>query len=234
MTGGIGNPDWQRRYTFSAVPLFTVTLPDNVNSTSTVQDSNGYQYLLVNFNIGASTAYSHVYINWYQDQALTVLLSRTDFTTGPQSSGVVKVPVMTRYYTFEMGNVGGATGHTWFVAIYGTNADQENLLIQNTAIPVGYASASVAAGATMTTNIVGMFGGEVMLSMDDGGNNKWTAWVDYYDWVSQQWLTIWSAHGADKGQAYAERIFLTYAPVRMNFRNDDTVAHILSQRMLAK
>lgn len=233
MTGGIGNPDWQRRYVTSAVPILTGTFLDDTNRVSGISDSNGYQYLLVSTNDPGATTYKHVKVDWFQDQGATLQMGTTDYTIQPNTFNVLKVPVITRWYKVEIGPVGGATGHNTTLVVYGTNADQENILTQNTAIPMAIASSSVAAGATMTTTVSGTFGGEVMLNMDDNVNNKWTAWMDYYDWSAAGWVTYWSTHGTDKGQAYTERIFLPYAPTRMNFRNDDTVSHILAQRMIA-
>jgi hypothetical protein len=233
VTSGIGNPDWQRRYVTSAAAIFALTYPDNINSVSGVQDSNGFQYFLVTTAGQSSNVYAHIQVNWFQDAAATMSLGTTDYTIPPLSFIVVKVPVITRYYTIAVGNVGGATGHNITVVIYGTNADQENLLTQNTAIPMGGQSVNAAVGATNSVIVAGIYGGEVMLTMDDNVNNKWTEWVEYYDWPTQTWIQFWTAHGTDKGQAYTERIYLPYAPIRINCRNDDTVVHVLKQYMVA-
>lgn len=233
MATGIGSPDWQRRYVTSAVPLLTLIYPDNVNSVSPIQDSNGYQYLMMSTNSATSTVYAHVKVDWYQDAAATVPMGNTDWTIPPQSFIVIKVPVVTRYYKVEIGNVGGATGSNISLAVYGTDADQENLLTQNTAIPLYRFSGSIAAGATMTTIVAGVFGGEVMVTNDDSVNNKWTEWMEYYDWTTQLWTQFWSVHGTDKGQAWNDRVFLPYAPTRINVRNDDTVAHSFVQCVVA-
>lgn len=230
MTGGIGNPDWQRRYTTSAVPIYTATLPDNAHFGSPVNDSNGYQYLLTAINIGLSTVYAHVEIDWFQDAGATVLIGITDWVMTPLSFSAMKVPVISRFYTFNVTPVGGAAGHNWAIAIYGTNADQRDLLTQNTAIPMAAQTIAAAApGVTNTVNSASTLGGEAMITMDDNVNNKWTEWVEYYDWPSQKWIQFWTAHGLDRGQAWTERILLPHAPVRINCRNDDTVNHILKQ-----
>jgi hypothetical protein len=234
VTGGIGNPDWQKRYVFSAVPILTEAYPDNTNSVSPIIDSNGYQYLIVTTNAPGSNVFAHVKVDWFQDQLATLQMGDTDWTIPPGTFIVVKVPIVTRFFKLEIGNVGGATGSTIQAVVYGTNADQDNLLTQNTAIPLG--GQTIAAATPGTTNsviIAGMFGGEVMLTMDDNVNNKWTEWLEYYDWNTQTWIQFWTAHGLDKGQAYTERVFLPYAPIRMNCRNDDTVNHILKQFMVA-
>lgn len=233
MTGGIGNPDWQRRYVTSAVPIASAIFADDTNRVTGILDSNGYQYLVVSETDPSGGTYRHIKVDWFQDQGATLQMGTTDWTVQPNAFIVVKVPVITRWYKIEVGPVGGTSGHNTTVVVYGTNADQENLLTQNTAIPMAAQNGSVAAGATETVIVSGTYGGEVMLSMDDNVNHTWTAWVEYYDWTTETWIQFWSAHGTDKGQAYTERIFLPYAPVRMNFRNDDTVAHILKQYMIA-
>lgn len=232
MTSGIGNPDWQRRYTTSAVPLYTASYNDGIDSVSGILDSNGYQYLLITTNGAGSTVYARVKVDWFQDQNATLQMGSTTYTIPPGVFIVQKIPVATRFFKLEIGNVGGATGHTIQATIYGTNADQENILTQNTDTPFATQNNSVAAGATLTVIASGIFGGEVMMNIDDNVNNLWTAWVEYYNWSTQAWTQFWSAHGKDKGQGWTERIYLPYAPIRMNVRNDDTVAHILMQNMI--
>lgn len=234
MTSGIGNPDWQRRYVTSAVPITTQIFADDTNRVTPIQDSNGYQYLLVSTSDPGASTYKHVKIDWFQDQAATLQMGDTDYTIPPNNFIVQKIPVITRWYKVEIGPVGGASGFNTTLVIYGTNADQDNILTQNTAIPL--AGQTIAAAAPNADNNVimgGIYGGEVMISMDDNVNNKWTAWLEYYDWTTSAFVQFWTAHGLDKGQAYSERLFLPYAPIRMHFRNDDTVNHILKQYMVA-
>lgn len=232
MTSGVGNPDWQRRYTTSAASLVNLTYADDVNRIGGPFDTNGFQYLLVTTNSGTSNVYARVKVDWYQDAATTLSLGTTAFVISPRSFNVVKVPVITRYYKVEIGPVGGTSGGSIVLVIYGTNADQENLLTQNTDVPEASIVQSVGAGLTVTTVVGGIFGGEVMLSFSDDTNKLWTQWLEYYDWTSQAWIKFWLAHGADKGQSYAEKIYIPYAPVRMNCRNDDTVSHFLTQAMV--
>lgn len=233
MTNGIGNPDWQRRYVTSAVPLVVSVFPDSGDFVTGINDSNGYQYLLLTETDPSGATYRRIKVDWFQDNAATLQMGSTTFTVPPNAFIVFKVPVVTRWYKVEVGPVGGTPGHNTTVTIYGTNADQENLLTQNTDQPLGSQNASVAAGATQTVIISGVFGGPAMITMDDNVNNKWTEWLEYYDWSTQTWIQFWSAHGTDKGQAWTEMVYLPYAPIRMNSRNDDTVAHILRQYLVS-
>jgi hypothetical protein len=232
MTNGIGNPDWQRRYTTSAAPILTAVYPDNTNSISPLSDSNGYEYLTLIVNMGTSTVFARAVVIWYQDDAGTIQMATTTFVVGPQSSNAIKIPVISRFYTVSIGNVGGATGQNILLAVYGTNADNDNLLTQNTDQPQARASATIAAGGTLSTPVIGTFGGEVMMTMEMSGTAMWTAFVEYYDWSTKTYITFWTVRGLDKGMAYAERIFLPYAPVRMNIRNDDSTSHVLVQAMV--
>jgi len=228
MTNGIGNPDWQRRYDFSAAPLLGLIYPDNVNGVSPLSDANGYEYLILSTNSGSSSAISHVKVDWYQDLSGMTLLGDTDYTIPAQSFIVQKVPVMTRYYRVEIGPVGGTTGNNINLVVYGTNGDQENLLTQNTAIPLGRNAVLLGASVVSTTIIGGAFGGRVFVSVDQNVNNKWTAWLEYYDWTQQAWLQFWTIHGPDHGQSYSSDAVLPYAPCRINVRNDDTVSHTIT------
>lgn len=233
MTNGIGNPDWQRRYVTSAVPIFDLVYPDNVNGVSGVQDSNGYQYLVVSTSGFNSLVYAHVKVDWFQDQAATLAMGVTDWTIPPQSFIVTKVPVITRFYKVEIGPVGGTTGNNVTCVTYGTNLDQENLLTQNTAIPLGWGTPNVAAGATSTTILGGGFGGRVSVFVGQQTNNKWTAWLEYYDWTTQAWNKFWIMHGTDRGMSFRDDANLPYAPIRMNVRNDDTVAQGITWSVIA-
>lgn len=224
----IGNPDWQRRYTFSAVPLLVLTYPDNINSISGLIDSNGFEYLLLTTNSGGSNTFDRVKVDWYEDSSGSVALGTTDYTIPGQSFIVQKIPVMTRYFKVEIGNVGGTTGGSIILTIYGTNADQENLLTQQTAIPMGFGNPSLGASATQTTVLSGIFGGRVFISVDQNTNNKWTAWLEFYNWQTQAWVQFWTIHGPDHGQSYSSDAMLLYAPCRINVRNDDTVAHVIT------
>jgi hypothetical protein len=233
VTNGIGNPDWQRRYVISATPLYAATFTDANTEISPTQDTNGFQYLMVSSNNGANTAYTHMQLNWYRDAAQTQFMIGTDWTIPPASSIVQRAPVMSRYYTLSTQSVGGATGGNINLVVYGTNADQENLLTQNTALPLGGDRTSIIAGATHTVIIGGIFGGRVSVNMDDDGNNKWTLYMEYYNWNIQGWVQFMTWHGTDKGQSFTGDVMLPYAPIRMNVRNDDTVAHFLTWSVIA-
>jgi hypothetical protein len=233
MTNGIGNPDWQRRYVVSAAPIATGTFLDDTNRVIGPLDTNGYQYLLVTTNDPGATTFKHVKIDWFQDQAGTLAMGDTDWTIPPSSFIVIKTPVIARWYKVEIGPVGGATGHNTQLTVYGTNADQENLLTQNTAVPMGGDRTSVAAAGVHTVQLGGTFGGRVSVNMDDDGNNKWTLYMEYYDWTVSAWVQFMTWHGADKGQSFTGDVMLPYAPIRMNVRNDDTVAHFLTWSVIA-
>lgn len=232
MTGGIGNPDWQRRYTTSAAPLYTGSFADDASHFSGVNDSNGYQYLLVSTNDPGASTFKFIQIIWWQDAAGTLEMGFTDWTVPPNTFELIKVPILTRYYMVQITPVGGASGTNTSVVVYGTNADQENTLAQNTATPQAYFSGTVAAGAKQTTLVNGIFGGEAMISIDYASGTTWTEWIDYYDWNSQAYKTIWTARGPDKGSSYAERIFLPYAPLRLIARNDGTSAELITQALI--
>lgn len=233
MTGGIGNPDWQRRYATSAAPLLGLNYPDNINSISAISDSNGFEYLILTINMGASTVYAHVKVDWYQDASGAVFMGTTDFTVPPGSFVAQKVPTMTRFYKVEIGNVGGATGHTINLAVYGTNADQENLLTQNTAVPQFQFNGNIGAGIVQTNLISGIFGGRVCVAINDETNNKWVAFMEYYDWTTQAWTLFWVARGADVGQSATIYPNLPYAPIRFNMDNIDVAIHAFDYSVIA-
>lgn len=227
MGAQLGNPDWQRRYTTSMAPIATVTYNDNINSVSGLIDSNGFQYLLITTNAPNSLVFAHVKIDWFQDANATLQMGFTDYTLAPQAFIVQKIPVATRYFKIEIGPVGGTTGNTIQMVCYGTNADQENLLTQNTAIPIIGFSNSVASGATQTINTTGIFGGMASCHFSDDTNNLFNVSIDYYDWTTQLWRHFYLGFGASKGQAWTDNIVLPYAPIRANLTNTDTVARNL-------
>lgn len=226
MTSGIGNPDWQRRYAFSAVPILSLTYNDNVNANSPLTDGNGFQYFLTTITMGSSTVFARVQFLWYQDANATQFLGTTDFVVGPNQFVVIKVPAMTRYFKLAVGNVGGTTGHTIGALIYGTNADQEDLLTQNTDVPLGSINATLGAHAAQTVTLPGMYAGRAMITANHSGNNLYTVWLEYYDWSTQTWIIYYNIHGTDHGMAFTEQVWLPYTPVRLNMRNDDTVAQV--------
>jgi hypothetical protein len=187
----------------------------------------------VTTNDPGATTYKRVFINWYQEKSLSTQMGTTDWTTQPGEFIVQKIPVVTRWYTFNTSPVGGATGHSTQITIYGTNADQENLLTQNTSQPQGHFSNVIGAGGNAMNIFGGTYGGEVMINVDDDTNNKWVAILKYYDWNTQAWTGFWFAHGLDKGQGWTERVFVPYAPIQITLINNDTVAHTLQATMVA-
>lgn len=233
MTNGIGNPDWQRRYSFSAVPLLELTYPDSLNSISNLIDSNGFQYLLVTTNSSGSNTLDHVKIDWFQDANASIAQGHTDYTIAGQTFIVQKVPVVTRYFKLEIGPVGGASGGSIVATVYATNTDQENLLTQNTAQPLFWNSVTIGAGLIQTNIISGMFGGRVSVSINDNSNNKWVAWLEYYDWTTQTWNIFYLVRGADRGQSWTEFVNLPYTPCRINVFNGDTVGQLFTYSVIA-
>lgn len=207
------------------MPILGLQYSDSSNGISPVSDSNGYQYLLVTVNTGPSTAYMHASINWYQDSAGAVFMGSTDWVVPPASFIAQKIPVATRYYTMEMGPVGGGNGSSIGMTIYGTNADQENLLTQQTAQPMLFVGPTIAAGATDTETVSGIFGGSVQLSINDTANKLWSAKLQFYNWADQAFHSIWGGYGADLGQAWSGMVNLPYAPIRLLTTNTDTAAH---------
>lgn len=227
MTNGIGNPDWQRRYSFSAVPLLELTYSDSINSASGLIDSNGFQYLLITTNSNGSNTFDHVKVDWFQDANASIQQGDTDYTIAGQSFIVQKIPVVTRYFKLEVGPVGGTSGGSIVATVYGTNADQNDLLTQNTAIPFLEFSNTVGAGATTTVTGTGIFGGMATAHFSDDTNALFNVSLDYYNWTTQLWRHFYVAFGANKGQGWSDNVLLPYAPVRANLTNTDTAAHNL-------
>lgn len=233
MTSGQGNPDWQRRYNFSAAPLLQLTYPDNINSVSALIDSNGFEYLLVTTDSGTSATFDHVKIDWFQDKNASVQQGFTDYTISGGIFLVQKIPVTTRFFKIEVGPVGGVSGGHIVVTVYGTNADQENILTQQTAVPMLIENVTIGAGITRTDVVGGILGGRVMASVNDETNNKWVSTMEYYDWTTQTWKLFYVARGADRGQAWTEFINLPYAPCRFSVINIDTAAHAFDYSIVA-
>lgn len=225
MTTGIGNPDWQRRYTFSAAPILKLTYPDNINSASGLTDSSGFEYLLVTTNTVGSNTFDHVKIDWFQDVSGLIQLGVTDYTVSGQGFFVQKIPVMTRYFKLEIGPVGGVAGGSIIATIYGTNADQENLLTQNTSIPMLYINQTIGAGTILTQAVLGIDGGRAMVNVWDMVNNKWFLTIDYYDFTTQTYRPFYAVNGPDVGVAFRGDVILPYAPTRVNLNNLDVAAN---------
>lgn len=232
MTTGIGNPDWQRRYTFSAVPIYSSPFGVNGGFQGPTVDSNGYEYLIITAQMGVTTSFSHIFVVWYQDSAGTINIGGTDFMPVPSSSYSIKIPTAARYFRIQTQNAGGGTTGNMLILVYGTNADQVDTLTGATSVPIIYNNQTIGAGAIVTVAALATYGGEVMVSVDDNVNNKWTVWAEYYDWATAAWKQFWTAHGPDKGQSWNERIMIPYAPVRLNQRNDDTVSHSFYMAMV--
>ena len=227
MTNGIGNPDWQRRYNFSAVPLLELSYSDSFNGVSPLIDSNGFQYLLVTTSATGSNTFDHVKVDWFQDANASIQQGFTDYTISGQSFIVQKIPVVTRYFKLEIGPVGGTPGGNIVATIYGTNADQSDLLTQNTAVPFLEFSNTVGAGTTQTVTTTGMYGGLATVHFSDDTNAIFNVSLDYYNWTNQLWRHFYIGFGANRGQAWSDNIMLPLAPVRANLTNTDTAAHNL-------
>lgn len=217
----LGNPDWQRRYTTSMAPLLNLTYNDAIDSLSAITDSNGFEYINVTTDSGVSNAFMHVKLDWFQDQNATQPMGFTDYVIPPLDFIVQKIPIMTRYFKLEMGPVGGVTGHTVHAIVYGTNADQENIVTQQTATPMLQRNQTIPAGGTQTDQIAGMLGGPVKISINDEFNKNWIAFTQYWDFNVQNWLLFWAARGVDRGQSWSEYVNLPYAPCRLSVNNTD-------------
>lgn len=233
MTGGIGNPDWQRRYVFSAQPLLTTSFTAGITSSIGILDSNGFQYLLFNYNSGGTTAFQLFQILWYKDAAGTVQVSNTEFFPVPNSSGVQRVPVMSRYYKVFCTFISGAVGGNISLLVYGTNADLDNTLTQNTSEPLNNGGVTLGAGLSQTNPFSGMYGGRVVCMIDQGVTNKWSVEVDYFDPNTKAWTEFFQIYGADHGLSFNGDMILPYAPVRLIVFNNDTVARAISWAVVA-
>lgn len=188
---------------------------------------------MVSTNSGSSPRYTEVLIEWYVDSAGSTFIGFTNWTIPPGIFYMNKVPCVSRYYRVRVIPVGlTGTGSILFL-VYGTNGDQENQLTQNTAQPLKYANVSLGANVINTSGVFGPFGGVVQATVDDNVNNKWTFWMEYYDEQSQAWTQFITWHGTDKGQSFADTVYLPYAPVRFNIRNDDTVTHTFIVSVIA-
>lgn len=224
MTSGVGNPDWQRRYVFSAQPIYTATVPPNVTTTSALQDANGFQNLIVDFNSIGTTAFINVEILWFQDAAGTISICNTEFFPVPNSNMSQKIPVMARYYKITTAFVSGAAGGSIKLAVFGTNSDNLQLLTQDNIDPFIYVNQSIGAGVNVTTAAGGMYGGLVRISLDQGVSNKWALEMDYFSPTAATWREFWSTYGSIQGIAFSGELRLPYAPVRLITSNLDTVA----------
>lgn len=227
MTSGIGNPDWQRRYSFSAVPLYSASFAAAGTVTSPVVDANGYQYIMLTAQMSGTTSFTHIFVVWYQDSAGTIQIGGTDFMSVPGSSLTIKVPAAARYFRIQTVNVGGGNTGNFLILTYGSNADQDDTLTGQTSVPILYINASLGSGVIQQTTAAATFGGLATISVDQNFNTSWTAWAEYYDWSAAAWKQYVTWHGASKGQSFVDQVRLPYCPVRLNVRNDDTVARTM-------
>lgn len=233
MVNGVGNPDWQRRYVFSAAPLRTDTFSAAVQVVSPLLDNNGFQYLLHTVNSTGSTAFSSMQFSWYTDAAGTNLLTGTVVTVGPGFAQTFKIPCMTRYYKVNTTPVSASPTGTLITTTYGTNADQVAMLSEVIQNPMVSMSASLGASVSQNALMPSSLGGRVFVTVNHGGNNKWTAWLEYWDSSAQAYKIFYNMRGGDKGQSWGEHIWLPFAPIRVNMRNDDTVAQVTEFYMIS-
>lgn len=232
MTNGIGNPDWQRRYSASAVPLQSGQSIDSTQGAYPTTDANGYEYLMVIVDMNNTTSYQRITLYWSQDPASQQVLGNTIYVLGPGKTTARRVPVIGRYFQLGVSNVGGGNGAEIPIIIYGTNGGYGDLLEQNTAQPLLQKNLSIAAGATQVDTLSDTVGGRVNVCINDETNNVWLAFLQYYDYVAQNWVMFWVARGSDKGQSWNEFVNLPYAPCRLSVRNSDTTAHLFDYAVL--
>jgi hypothetical protein len=226
MTTGIGNPDWQRRYAFSATPLFSSFFAVSGPIVSPVLDANGFPYIILTSKAGGTTAFIHFFINWYQDAAGTILLGGTDFVTVPGASETIKCPAMARYFTILTQNVGGGTTGTTLILVYGTVADQYDMMTGTTSVPLAAVNASLGAGVSQQVAFPHVLQGRVYATFNHGTNNNWLAFFDYYDFSATAWVTFYNVRGLDKGESWSEQLWLPSAPCRATVRNTDAAAQV--------
>lgn len=221
----IGSPDYVRRFGVSGVTLFTQTLNNDTNHVSSVLDTNGFPSLVVTVHNLAVSDFVQSGIEWFADAAGTIALETSVWVPMPGGSVALHIPVLSRYFEYIQFNLAGADGTTSTVNIYGTSLPFVNVCNQNKFQPLCSVNATIASSAIQTQQLLRMFPGEAMITIDDNVNNKWTCWMEYWDATLKAWTQFWSAHGTDKGQGWTERVILPAAPVRVKVRNDDTVSH---------
>lgn len=228
MTSGIGNPDWQRRYGFSPVQLANYSFTDGVSYLTNTIDTNAFPNLLFTIFGPGTAAFNVLQIDWYNDANKTTLLITTTIVPTPSSECTIRVPVITRYFTITWQYVSGVGAGTWQVWVFGTTSNNDNQATQDTSTASIIINATVAAGATVTTMAASTYQGPAMIAVSHGTNNSWDSWLEYYDTNLKAWTQFWIVKGADKNSlAWTERIYLPYAPVRLNARNRDTVAQAM-------
>lgn len=229
----VGSPDYIKRSGLSGTQLFSQTIPNNVGFQSSVIDTNGFAALLVTTNNQAVSDTVRIQILWYEDSGALVSLGNTDWVPALGTTISIYVPVIARYFILQQVHLSGADGTLSTHYVYGTNLQIDDLRTQNTDQPMGHDNPSLGASAIQTTVLAGIFGGRVMVSVDQNANNKWTSWLEYYDYLAAAWVQFWTIHGPDHGQSYNSDAILPYAPCRINVRNDDTVAHVITWSVVA-
>lgn len=227
MTTGIGNPDWQRRYGFGAVPLATYVFTDG-NTTATANiDTNGFTRLLLSVDTVSATAQNRLWVQWYVTQASNSNLQTQQFSPVPNAQSCFNVPVLTRYCNFTWQFISGAAANFDGLDVYGSLTDNVDTFTRQPDLPLITFSNTVGAGVTTTTTATNSYGGPASVHMSSDANNKWNGSLDYYDIVQKAWKHFHIAYGADRGQAWTQDVRLPYAPIRANITNTDTVANNL-------
>lgn len=226
MTSGVGNPDWQRRYVFSAVPLYSALFSVSGTIVSPVIDANGFTYIILTSQAQGTTAFIHITVNWFQDSAGTILIGGTDFVTVPGAADSIKIPAAARYFKIQTTNVGGGTTGNTLILTYGSTADQYDVMTGVTSTPLVAISASLGSGVTSTAAFTHLLPGRVMVQFNHATNSNWLGFIEYYDWTTASWHIFYNAYGASKGQSWVEHIWLPFAPIRANVRNTDAAAQV--------
>lgn len=225
MTNGIGNPDWQRRYDFSAAPLYQATFNTRISSVGPRVDANGYTNLILSVQAAGSTANNWVEIFFYPDGGTSTQVATIAVNLVPNSQSSFKMPVEARFFQVQNNYITGPAGGSAIITVYGTNDPNQNLLTQNTDQRQIGGNSGIAAGVTYTLTSNGTYGGPATIMFADDGNNKWFGTAEYYDRVAVAWVRFLFVFGADHGQSWIQDVNIPYAPVRLNITNQDTVTH---------
>lgn len=226
MVTGIGNPDWQRRYAFSAVPLYSANFSVNGSIASPIVDANGFPFIILTSQAAGTTAFIHITVDWYQDAAGTILIAGTDFVTVPGGTQTIKIPAAARYFKILTSNAGGGTTGTTLILAYGTSSDQYDMMTGTTSQLIASVNQSIGSGLQMVINFPYVLPGRVFASFNHGTNSNWLAFMEYYDWSAANWLFFYNVHGSDRGMGWSEQIWLPFAPVRATVRNTDAAAQV--------
>jgi hypothetical protein len=223
MASNQGSPDWQRRYTFSASPLITYTVNTGISSFTGTTDANGYPYLIINADNTASSAYNAIEIFWWQDANKVTLIDATEYLPVPGVNAAVKIPVLTRYFSFQFNYKSGPGGGTEKITVYGTTADTPDILTGVIGEPSVMINQVVGAGTNVTVTSPDIGGRVGHVSVVQGINTSWFCGLDYYSTANNAWQTFWVMYGAQQGLGGHAEVATPFAPLRLVVTNIDSV-----------